>query len=111
MKHRGEPPSCGVTSLTNGVEDLRHLVVLLDRGFHEEQAFALRKFLPFLKEKVSVFNGSPSRGTSWLTHKKLDNAIIINIISIYYININNPSAQVAGVEKIMSLSSRPALNT
>lgn len=89
-----------MTSLTNGVEDLRHLVVLLDRGFHEEQAFALRKFLPFLKEKVSVFNGSPSRGTSWLTHnKKLDNAIIINMISIYYININNPSAQVTGVEK------------
>lgn len=62
MRHRGEPPSCGAPSLTNSVEDLRHLVVLLGRGFHEKQAFALCKFLPFLKEKVSVFKWESLQG-------------------------------------------------
>ena len=51
--HTPHPTSgsgAGGWSLTDGVEDVGHLVVAFGGGFHEQQPLALCKLLPFLEE-------------------------------------------------------------
>ena len=53
LPHTPHPTSgsgAGGWSLTDGVEDVGHLVVAFGRGFHEQQPLALCKLLPFLEE-------------------------------------------------------------